>query len=181
MDQQVGQRAFLAGCHAGFFKGGGFLQLGDFTAQTTLGAHQLKAFGNPDGPGDDRGDGQADHHELHDDIGILVHAPRRQVMGHAQRVVGFQYFRTVNLCAFGRQGWGRRDRCHGRGTVGCINSWRRCCSGDRCRGGRLIGESRGRGQQQAEHQCSCGAEGARWTSGLGWRSGLWIACHAGRT
>ncbi|MND63546.1 hypothetical protein D3C80_548600 [compost metagenome] len=177
MYQQVGQGAFLRRGGAGFLEGGGFFQLGDFTAQTTLGAHQLKALGDPDGPGDDRGDGQADHHDFHDDVGILVHAPRRQVMGHAQSVVGFEDFRNVFTqvlcrCSLSRIGRGGRN---GRGGV--IGRCRGCGGGRSC--WRLgIGESRDWREHQAEEQGGHRAPGAR---SFGWRSGELIACHAGRT
>ncbi|MNK98863.1 hypothetical protein D3C87_1192410 [compost metagenome] len=177
MDQQVGEGAWLGCGSAGFFERGGFFQVGDFGAQTTLGAHQLKAFGNPDGPGDDRSDGQADHHDFHDDVGVLVHAPWRQVMGHAQAVVGFEDLRSVvaqrvlRRYCLGRVG---RGRCRsGGGIIGRGG----CCGG---RGGwRLcVGECGGRRQHQAEQQGGHCAPGAR---SFGWRSGELIACHAGRT
>ncbi|MNC07407.1 hypothetical protein D3C75_549540 [compost metagenome] len=169
MHQQVGEGAFLAGSGTGFFKGGGFLQGGDLATQATLGAHQLEAFGDPDGPGDDGSDGQTDHHDFHDDVGVLVHAPRRQVVGHAQAVVGFENFRYVGSVY--RLHWisgsGRRvgGRCvlFGRGR----GSWRLC-----------VGERGGRCQHHAEQQSRQRAPGAR---SIGWRSGDLIACHAGRT
>jgi hypothetical protein len=89
---------------------------GDFTTQATLGAHQLEAFGDPDGPGDDRGDGQADHHDFHHHVGVLVHAPWGQVVGHAQVSVGqsTERLRRRSLgSALGRwrpETTGRRDR-----------------------------------------------------------------------
>ena len=39
----------------------------------------LEALGEPDRPGDERGDGEPDHHRLHHDVGRLEHAPGRQV------------------------------------------------------------------------------------------------------
>ena len=127
MHQQVGEGAFLGRRRAGFFKGGGFFQVDDFAAQTTLGAHQLKALGDPDGPGDDRGDGQADHHDFHDDVGVLIHAPRRQVMGHAQGVVGFEHFRNV-FALTAEPGRSRPERRRG-GRIGwrwsaAVAGWR---------------------------------------------------------
>ena len=41
---------------------------------------QLDRLGQPDGPGDDRGEREADHHRLHDAVGGQEHAPRRQVV-----------------------------------------------------------------------------------------------------
>ena len=40
---------------------------------------QFDALGQPDRPGDDRGEGQADHHGLHDDVGGGEHRPWREV------------------------------------------------------------------------------------------------------
>jgi hypothetical protein len=170
--QQVGEGAFLAGGGAGFFKGGGFFQGSDFATQTTLGAHQLEAFGDPDGPGDDRGDGQADHHDFDDNVGVLVHAPRRQVVGHAQRVVGFENFRNVGRrlpLALGR--WQQAQR-QVRSAAGA------CCSARPVQVQLSVGERGGRCQHQAEQQSRHRAPGAR---SFGWRSGDLITCHAGRT
>ncbi|AZF66824.1 hypothetical protein C4J83_5878 [Pseudomonas sp. LBUM920] len=47
-------------------------------------------------------------------------------------------------------------------------------------GGR-VSESGGRCQQNAEQQRSNRTPGARWAERLGWRSGVCITCHAGRT
>jgi hypothetical protein len=106
---------------------------GDFTTQATLGAHQLEAFGDPDGPGDDRGDGQADHHDFHHDVGVLVHAPWGQVVGHAQRGVFDQRLHVlfdrglgVNRrgCAYRRLAFsGRRSRSGGGGRGGGSGGW----------------------------------------------------------
>ncbi|MNS63621.1 hypothetical protein D3C72_967210 [compost metagenome] len=176
MHQQIGQGAWFGCRSAGFFKRGGFFQVDDFGAQTTLGAHQLKAFGNPDGPGDDRSDGQADHHDFHDDVGVLVHAPRRQVMGHAQGVVGFEDFRNVFTQGFCRRCLGRIGRGGSDGRGGVISRCRGCGGRSCWRLG--IGESRDWREHQAEEQGGHRAPGAR---SFGWRSGELIACHAGRT
>src|ERR1035437_7022060 len=40
---------------------------------------QLNGLGEPNRPGHERGEGQANHHGLHHDIGIEEHAPRRKV------------------------------------------------------------------------------------------------------
>ncbi len=87
MHQQVGEGAFRAGGGARFSQGAGFFQIDDFAAQPALGTQQLETLGDPDGPRNDRGDGQTDHHRFDHDVGILIHAPRRQVMRHAQAVV----------------------------------------------------------------------------------------------
>jgi hypothetical protein len=173
--QQVGQCAFLRCGRAGFLEGAGLFQVGDFNAQTTLGAQQLEAFGDPDGPGDDRGDGQADHHGFHDDVGVLVHAPRRQVMGHAQAIVGFEHFRNVFTQGFGRSCVGRIGGGRGNGRGGLIG---RRSSGGRSSRRLGVGECRDWREHQAEEQGSHRAPGAR---SFGRRSGELIACHAGRT
>ena len=41
---------------------------------------QFQAFGDPNRPGDERGEGKPDHHRFHDDVGVEEHAPRRQVL-----------------------------------------------------------------------------------------------------
>ncbi|MNT21969.1 hypothetical protein D3C72_1573330 [compost metagenome] len=183
MDQDVSQGALFIGAVAGFLEGGGTLEGSDFATQATLGAHQLEAFGDPDGPGDDRGDGQADHDDLDHDVGVFVHAPWGQVVGHAQAGVfdqcfdffGFADGLTINwrggsggrACSrIGLGGW-LAGAGHSRGYGG---------SGSSGRSGRLIGQC-SRGHDQAEHQRGNGAPCAR----RGWRSGRLNTCHAGRT
>ncbi|RMP35858.1 hypothetical protein ALQ24_102338 [Pseudomonas syringae pv. antirrhini] len=139
--QQVGKRAFLAGGCAGFCQGAGFFQVDDFTAQPALGAQQLETLGDPDGPRNDRGDGQPDHDDLHDDVGVLIHAPRRQVMCHAQAVVFSHWLQRLNRCGGVRC---NRSRCR----------W----SGGGCRGGgrwrRLIRECHGHEHQAQDKGCN---------------------------
>ncbi len=64
-------------------------------AHGTVGRHQFQCLHQPDGPGDDGGEGKAHHHRLHDDIGGHEHAPRGQVMGqHAGNA--FRKLRGLN-------------------------------------------------------------------------------------
>ncbi|MFN5489201.1 MAG: biopolymer transporter ExbD [Bradyrhizobium sp.] len=42
-------------------------------------AADLDGLGEPDRPGRQRGEGEPDHHGLHDDVGALEHAPGREV------------------------------------------------------------------------------------------------------
>ena len=72
-----------------------------------LAAHSSIDLGQPHGPGNDGGEGEADHHRLHDDVGFHEHLPRRQV---AREVVGLHH-------------GGRRGRCHRRcGRAGAVTS-----------------------------------------------------------
>jgi hypothetical protein len=86
-------------------------------ARRALGAEQLEPFGEQHRPGDHRGDREPDHDELHDDVGRLEHAPRRQVL----RQCGEQAARRGVLCPGGRRrgkqrgGEGKRAKAgHGR-------------------------------------------------------------------
>ncbi|RMT73182.1 hypothetical protein ALP41_102481 [Pseudomonas savastanoi pv. nerii] len=139
MHQQVGEGAFLAGGRARFVQGAGFFQVDDFTTQPALGTQQFETLGDPDGPRNDRCDGQTDHDRFDHDVGVLVHAPWRQVMCHAQAVV------------FGC----RLQSLHGGGCIRRDRSCRRRC-GRGCRGRsrcRLICKGHGYEHQAQDEGC----------------------------
>ena len=50
------------------------------TARRRLARPKLDDLRQPHRPGDERSEGEADHHRLHDDVGSHEHAPRRQIV-----------------------------------------------------------------------------------------------------
>ena len=68
-------------------------------AEPGAGGEDLEALGEADRPGDERGEGEADHHRLHHDVGRHEHAPGREVVGQRGREL-----------ACGGRGWQRPSR-----------------------------------------------------------------------
>lgn len=107
-------------------KAAGDRELPHGAAGRALGSGQFDELGEKHGPGDDGGEGKADHHALDDDIGRHEHAPGGKVV----RQAGLPFAAVIDDVEIGRLFAGGLLVCIGRhgGRVHGV-----ACHGPRCR------------------------------------------------